>query len=65
MPDREEEIRRISYHIWVLSKMPEGGPEQFRIVDERRLHRSDATQEGNKDIKGNEPSSSSPDEDKS
>jgi hypothetical protein len=44
MPDREEEIRRIAYHIWVLSKMPEGGPEQFRreaerIVDERGLHR--------------------------
>ena len=27
---REAEIQRIAYQLWVLARMPKGGPERFR-----------------------------------
>ena len=43
----DKEIRSLANHIWVVSKMPKGGPEQFlakaeQIIRRRGFYRVDA-----------------------
>ncbi len=37
MEEREEEIQRIAFHLWVLAAMPKGGPDRFRAEAEAAL----------------------------
>ena len=39
--DPDTELQRVAYNLWVLAKMPPGGPEAFhdearRLIDSRR-----------------------------
>jgi len=47
---QSEELRRIAYHLWVLAKMPRGGPDQFldearQVIARRHVHEGDPEQQ--------------------